>query len=57
MHHRWGQAAAKKPQECGHFEQRTSSKKSSVNLKCWFERQQSGVAFSKFSEPKRFVWL
>ena len=30
--------------------------KSSVNLKSWFERQQSGAAFSKFSEPKRFVW-
>ena len=41
-----------------YFEQRTSSKKSSANLTVvgLNDNREVGIASSKFSEPKRFVW-
>ena len=55
MHYFWGQTAAKK--ECGHFRQRTSSKKSSATLTVvgLNDNRAVYIASSKFSEPKRFV--
>ena len=55
MHYCWGQTTAKK--ECGHFGQRTSSKKSSANLTVvgLNDNRAVYIASSKFSEPKRFV--
>ena len=56
MHHRWEQTAGKK-KECDHFEQRTSSKKSSATLTvvCLNGNMVVYIASSKFSETKRFV--
>ena len=47
----------KQPQKSGHFRQRTSSKKSSATLTVIGLKSNRAVyiAFSKFSEPKRFV--
>ena len=55
MHYFWGQTAAKK--ECGHFRQRTSSKKSSATLTVvgLNDKRAVYIASFKFSEPKRFV--
>ena len=55
MHYFWGQTAAKK--ECGHFRQRTSSKKSSAILTVvgLNDKRAVYIASFKFSEPKRFV--
>ena len=56
MHYRWGQTAAKK-KECGHFEQRTQSKKSGANLTGvgLNDSRAVHITSSKSSEPKRFV--
>ena len=55
MHYCWAKTAAKK--ECGHFEQRSSSKKCSATLTVVGLNNKRAVyiASSKFSEPKRFV--
>ena len=55
MHYCWAKTAAKK--ECGHFEQRSSSKKCSAALTVVGLNNKRAVyiASSKFSEPKRFV--
>ena len=55
MHYCWEQTAAKK--KCGHFGQRTSSKKSSATLTVvgLNDKRAVYIASFKFSEPKRFV--
>ena len=42
---------------CGHFEERTSRKKSNANLTVvgWNDKRSVYMASSKSSEPKRFV--
>ena len=55
MHKRWGQAAAKK--ERGHFEQRTSGKKTIATLAVvgWNNNSVVYIASYESSEPKRYV--
>ena len=56
MHYRWEETAAKR-KECGHFEQRTLSKKNRATLTvvCLNGNRVVCIASSKFSEPNRFV--
>ena len=56
MHCLWGETATQKI-ECCHFEQRTSSKKSSANLTVvdWNDNRAVYIVSSKSFESKRFV--